>query len=44
MATQKRATPALSIQCFTSSEPRAWSNSYLISGESEASRAVIVRS
>jgi glyoxylase-like metal-dependent hydrolase (beta-lactamase superfamily II) len=36
MATQKGATPALSIQCFTSSEPGAWSNSYLIRGESEA--------
>lgn len=36
MATQKGATPALSIQCFTSSEPGAWSNSYLISGMSEA--------
>src|ERR1700740_2857379 len=36
MATQKRPTPALSIQRFTSSEPGAWSNSYLISGESEA--------
>lgn len=34
------ATPAvtesLSIQSFTSSEPGAWSNSYLISGRSEA--------
>jgi glyoxylase-like metal-dependent hydrolase (beta-lactamase superfamily II) len=36
MATQKQATRALAIQCFTSSEPGAWSNSYLISGESEA--------
>ena len=36
MATQKAATPAVSIQCFTSSEPGAWSNSYLISGESQA--------
>jgi glyoxylase-like metal-dependent hydrolase (beta-lactamase superfamily II) len=36
MATQKAATAALSIQQFTSSEPGAWSNSYLISGESEA--------
>ncbi len=36
MATQKAATAALSIQSFTSSEPGAWSNSYLISGESEA--------
>lgn len=36
MGTQKQAAPALSIQCFTSSEPGAWSNSYLISGESEA--------
>ena len=26
----------LSIQSFTSSEPGAWSNSYLISGDSEA--------
>ena len=34
------ATPAVtessSIQSFTSSEPGAWSNSYLISGRSEA--------
>ena len=36
MATQKAAIAALSIQRFTSSEPGAWSNSYLISGESEA--------
>jgi glyoxylase-like metal-dependent hydrolase (beta-lactamase superfamily II) len=36
MATQKAATASLSIQPFTSSEPGAWSNSYLISGESEA--------
>ena len=36
MATQKSATASLSIQPFTSSEPGAWSNSYLISGESEA--------
>jgi hypothetical protein len=36
MATQKTVTPALSIQPFTSSEPGAWSNSYLIGGESEA--------
>jgi glyoxylase-like metal-dependent hydrolase (beta-lactamase superfamily II) len=36
MTTQKAATAALSIQQFTSSEPGAWSNSYLISGESEA--------
>jgi len=27
---------SLSIQSFTSSEPGAWSNSYLITGESEA--------
>lgn len=34
------ATPAVtespSIQSFTASEPGAWSNSYLISGRSEA--------
>jgi glyoxylase-like metal-dependent hydrolase (beta-lactamase superfamily II) len=36
MTTQKEATASLSIQPFTSSEPGAWSNSYLISGESEA--------
>jgi glyoxylase-like metal-dependent hydrolase (beta-lactamase superfamily II) len=31
-----KATTPLSIQSFTSSEPGAWSNSYLISGKSEA--------
>src|SRR6202162_5443211 len=36
MTAQKEATAPLSIQPFTSSEPGAWSNSYLISGESEA--------
>ena len=36
MTAQKEATATLSIQPFTSSEPGAWSNSYLISGESEA--------
>jgi glyoxylase-like metal-dependent hydrolase (beta-lactamase superfamily II) len=36
MASQKAAMASLSIQPFTSSEPGAWSNSYLISGESEA--------
>jgi glyoxylase-like metal-dependent hydrolase (beta-lactamase superfamily II) len=36
MATQKAAAPALSIERFTSSEPGAWSNSYLINGEAEA--------
>jgi glyoxylase-like metal-dependent hydrolase (beta-lactamase superfamily II) len=30
------ASTSLSIQSFTSSEPGAWSNSYLIAGESEA--------
>lgn len=36
VATQKAATASLSIQPFTSSEPGAWSNSYLISVDSEA--------
>lgn len=36
MATQKVVTPSLSIQALTSSEPGAWSNSYLISGSTEA--------
>jgi glyoxylase-like metal-dependent hydrolase (beta-lactamase superfamily II) len=36
MATQKAVPASLSIQPFTSSEPGAWSNSYLIGGESEA--------
>lgn len=36
MATQKSLTALLSIQSFTSSEPGAWSNSYLITGVSEA--------
>jgi glyoxylase-like metal-dependent hydrolase (beta-lactamase superfamily II) len=36
MATQKALTASLSIQPFTSSEQGAWSNSYLISGRSEA--------
>ena len=37
MATQEKAlTESVSIQTFTSSEPGAWSNSYLVSGRSEA--------
>ena len=36
MATQKALTASVSIQPFTSSEPGAWSNSYLVSGRSEA--------
>jgi len=36
MATPKAVTASLAIQPFTSSEPGAWSNSYLIRGESEA--------
>lgn len=35
-AITKAVATSLSIQQFTSSEPGAWSNSYLISGESEA--------
>lgn len=36
MAMQKVVTASLSIQPLTSSEPGAWSNSYLISAKSEA--------
>jgi glyoxylase-like metal-dependent hydrolase (beta-lactamase superfamily II) len=36
MATPKAVTTSLAIQPFTSSKPGAWSNSYLIRGESEA--------
>jgi len=37
MATQEKAlTESVSIQSFTSSEPGAWSNSYLVSGPSDA--------
>ncbi len=36
MPSEKAKTAALSIQPFASSEAGAWSNSYLISGESEA--------
>ena len=36
MVLKKSAIAPLSIQSFTSSEAGAWSNSYLISGESEA--------
>ena len=36
MSTQTSATTSLSIRPFTSSEVGAWSNSYLISGRSEA--------
>ncbi|HXW16434.1 MAG TPA: MBL fold metallo-hydrolase [Terriglobia bacterium] len=36
MSTPGSARASLSIQCFTSSEAGAWSNSYLISGKSDA--------
>lgn len=36
MSNQSNPTPSLTIQQFTSSEAGAWSNSYLISGASEA--------
>jgi glyoxylase-like metal-dependent hydrolase (beta-lactamase superfamily II) len=36
MSSENAATAPLSIQSFTSSEAGAWSNSYLISGRSEA--------
>ena len=36
MPVTNAVSTALSIQSFTSSEPGAWSNSYLITGESEA--------
>ena len=36
MPVANAASTSLSIQSFTSSEPGAWSNSYLITGESEA--------
>lgn len=36
MATKKAVTASLLIEAFTSSEPGAWSNSYLVSGGSEA--------
>jgi glyoxylase-like metal-dependent hydrolase (beta-lactamase superfamily II) len=36
MLTTSSAAASLSIQCFTSSEAGAWSNSYLISGKSDA--------
>src|SRR5580698_9078589 len=36
MSVENAVKPSVSIQQFTSSEPGAWSNSYLISGRSEA--------
>ena len=36
MATEKTVAPSLSVESFTSTEVGAWSNSYLIGGESEA--------
>jgi hypothetical protein len=36
MPVTNAVSTSLSIQSFTSSEPGAWSNSYLISGDSEA--------
>jgi hypothetical protein len=36
MPVANAVSTSLSIQSFTSSEPGAWSNSYLISGATEA--------